>query len=86
MASEAAISGATNLIVEWRRETGRIAAFHSAMMKAATALISLKLYQKEKFQRLFELPEITNKIFHNLGKKTELKNKRQSCAIIILVK
>ena len=76
MASEAAISGQPILIAEWRRETGRIAAFHSAMMKAGHSANLTETIPKRKFW-FFELPEITNKIFHNLGKKTELKNKRQ---------
>jgi hypothetical protein len=62
MASEAAITGKPVLIAEWRAETGRIGAFHEAMMKAGhTATLGHDI-PKTGFTPLFEMPIILRQV------------------------
>ncbi len=62
MTSEAAITGKPLLIAEWQQETGRIKAFHEAMISAGhSAPLSEKL-PLSGFRRLVEMPEIIARI------------------------
>ena len=62
MASEAAITGKPVLIAEWQKETGRIRAFHKAMMSAGhTAPLGVDI-PKTKFKPLFEMPLILRQV------------------------
>ena len=62
MASEAAITGKPVLIAEWQVETGRVGAFHKAMMKAGhTAPLGTNI-PTTNFVPLFEMPCIMRQI------------------------
>ena len=62
MASEAAITGKPVLIAEWQTETGRVNAFHEAMMKAGhTAPLGIDI-PKTSFVPLFEMPCILRQV------------------------
>ena len=62
MASEAAITGKPVLIADWQAETGRVDAFHKAMMKAGhTAPLGTNL-PKTSFIPLFEMPFILRRV------------------------
>ena len=62
MASEAAITGKPVLIAEWQPETGRVHAFHKAMMKAGhTAPLGTNI-PKTSFIPLFEMPFILRQV------------------------
>ena len=62
MASEAAVTGKPVLIAEWQAETGRVNAFHKAMMKAGhTAPLGTNI-PKNDFIPLFEMPFILRQV------------------------
>tara|TARA_B100000575_G_C22712147_1_gene429162 strand:+ start:75 stop:362 length:288 start_codon:yes stop_codon:yes gene_type:complete len=62
MASEAAITGKPVLIAEWQAETGRVDAFHKAMMRAGhTAPLGTNI-PKTDFIPLFEMPIILRQV------------------------
>ncbi|MFL2845787.1 MAG: mitochondrial fission ELM1 family protein [Candidatus Puniceispirillaceae bacterium] len=62
MASEAAVTGKPVLIAEWKAETGRVDAFHKAMMKAGhTAPLGTDI-PKTAFIPLFEMPFILRRV------------------------
>ena len=62
MASEAAVTGKPVLIAEWQAETGRVGAFHKAMMKAGhTAPLGIDI-PKTSFTPLFEMPFILRQV------------------------
>ena len=58
MASEAAITGKPVLIAEWQTETGRIGAFHDAMMQAGHSAPLQKTLPETGFKPLREMPAI----------------------------
>ena len=62
MASEAAITGKPVLIAEWQAETGRIDAFHKAMMKAGHTAPLGNDIPKTGFIPLFEMPCILRQV------------------------
>ena len=67
MASEAAITGKPILIAQWQRETGRIGAFHNAMMKAGhTAPLGDHL-PKTSFKNLYEMPSVLRQVITQLS-------------------
>ena len=62
LASEAATTGKPVLSAEWQTETGRVAAFHKAMMKAGhTAPLGTEI-PKTAFIPLFEMPFILRRV------------------------
>ena len=62
MVSEAAVTGKPVLIAEWKAETGRIKAFHTAMMKAGhTAPLGTNI-PKTGFNPLYEMPVILGQV------------------------
>lgn len=62
MASEAAITGKPVLIAEWQAETGRIGAFHKAMMKAGHTAPLGDNIPKDGFTPLFEMPLVLRQV------------------------
>ena len=68
MVSEAAITGKPILIAQWQRETGRINAFHNAMMKAGhTAPLGDHL-PKTTFKNLYEMQSILQQVITLLSR------------------
>jgi mitochondrial fission protein ELM1 len=62
MASEAAITGKPVLIADWQAETGRVDAFHKAMMKAGHTAPLGNNIPKTGFIPLFEMPFILRQV------------------------
>ena len=62
MASEAAVTGKPVLIAQWQAETGRIGAFHEAMMKAGHTAPLGNNIPKNSFIPLFEMPFIMRRV------------------------
>ena len=62
MASEAAITGKPVLIANWQAETGRVGAFHKAMMKAGHTAPLGNNIPKTGFIPLFEMPFILRQV------------------------
>ncbi len=62
MASEATVTGKPVLIAEWRQETGRIKAFHEAMIAAGHSAPMGEKLPLSGFRRLIEMPEIIARI------------------------
>ena len=67
MASEAALTGKPLLIAAWREETGRIAAFHQAMMMAGHSAPLGHDLPSTSFTPLDEMPDIIARIDQLLG-------------------
>ena len=66
MISEATITGLPILIAEWQSETGRIGAFHDAMMAAGHIAPLLDHLPQEGFIPLFEMPAIVESVLARL--------------------
>jgi mitochondrial fission protein ELM1 len=66
MISEATITGLPILIAEWQNETGRIGAFHDAMMAAGHIAPLRDHIPKEGFTPLFEMPNIVKSVLAQL--------------------
>ena len=62
LASEAAITGKPVLIAEWQKETGRIRAFHQAMIRAGHTAPLGDTIPKTNFTPLFEMPLILRQV------------------------
>ena len=62
MVSEVTVTGKPVLIAEWQAETGRIQAFHVAMMKAGHTEPLGENIPQTKFTPLFEMPLILRRV------------------------
>jgi mitochondrial fission protein ELM1 len=67
MISEATITGLPILIAEWQSETGRIGAFHDAMMAAGHIAPLRDQLPQESFTPLFEMPAIIKSVLARLN-------------------
>ena len=67
MISEATITGLPVLIAEWQNETGRIAAFHDAMMAAGHIAPLRDQLPQDGFTPLFEMPGIIKSVLARLN-------------------
>ena len=67
MISEATISGLPVLIAEWQSETGRIGAFHDAMMAAGHIAPLRDQLPQDGFTPLFEMPAIIKSVLTRLN-------------------
>ena len=67
MISEATITGLPILIAEWRSETGRIGAFHDAMMAAGHIAPLRDQLPQDGFTPLFEMPAIVKSVLARLN-------------------
>ena len=65
MISEATITGLPVLIAEWQSETGRIGAFHDAMMAAGHIAPMRDQLPQDGFTPLVEMPAIVNRFWHS---------------------
>ena len=66
MASEATVTGLPVLIAEWQSETGRIGAFHNAMMAAGHSAPLTNHLPQTGFSPLFEMPAIVTAVLAHL--------------------
>jgi uncharacterized protein len=66
MISEATITGLPILIAEWQSETGRIGAFHDAMMSAGHIAPMRDQLPQDGFTPLVEMPEILKSVLARL--------------------
>ena len=67
MISEATITGLPILIAEWQSETGRIGAFHDAMMAAGHIAPLRDQLPQDGFTPLFEMPTIVKSVLARLN-------------------
>ena len=67
MISEATITGLPVLIAEWQSETGRIGAFHDAMMAAGHIAPLRDQLPQDGFTPLFEMPAIIKSVLARLN-------------------
>jgi mitochondrial fission protein ELM1 len=67
MISETAITGLPILIAEWQNETGRISAFHDAMMAAGHIAPLRNQLPQGGFTPLFEMPAIVKSVLARLN-------------------
>ena len=67
MISEATITGLPILIAEWQSETGRIGAFHDAMMAAGHIAPLRDQLPQDGFPPLFEMPSIVKAVLARLN-------------------
>ena len=67
MISEATITGLPILIAEWQSETGRIGAFHDAMMAAGHIAPLRDKLPQDGFTPLFEMPAIVKAVLARLN-------------------
>ena len=67
MISEATITGLPILIAEWQSETGRIGAFHDAMMAAGHIAPLCDQLPQDGFTPLFEMPTIVKSVLARLN-------------------
>jgi uncharacterized protein len=67
MISEATITGLPILIAEWQSETGRIGAFHDAMMAAGHIAPLHDQLPQDGFTPLFEMPAIVKSVLARLN-------------------
>ena len=67
MISEATITGLPVLIAEWQSETGRIGAFHDAMMAAGHIAPLRDQLPQDGFTPLFEMPTIIKSVLARLN-------------------
>jgi uncharacterized protein len=67
MISEATITGLPILIAEWQSETGRIGAFHDAMIAAGHIAPMRDQLPQNSFTPLFEMPAIVNSVLARLN-------------------
>ena len=67
MISEATITGLPILIAEWQSETGRIGAFHDAMMAAGHIAPLRDQLPQDGFTPLFEMPAIVKAVLARLN-------------------
>jgi uncharacterized protein len=67
MISEATITGLPILIAEWQSETGRIGAFHDAMMAAGHIAPLRDQIPQDGFTPLVEMPEIVKSVLARLN-------------------
>ncbi len=68
MISEATVTGLPVLIADWQRESGRIGAFHDAMMAAGHCAPLADTLPKKGFLPLNEMPEIAKAVLMRLGR------------------
>ena len=67
MISEATITGLPVLIAEWQSETGRIGAFHDAMMAAGHIAPMRDQLPQDGFTPLVEMPAIVKSVLARLN-------------------
>ena len=67
MISEATITGLPILVAEWQNETGRIGAFHEAMMAAGHIAPLGNQLPKDGFTPLLEMPDIVKSVLSLLN-------------------
>ena len=70
MISEATITGLPVLIAEWQNETGRIAAFHDAMVAAGHIAPLRDQLPQDGFTPLFEMPGIIKSVLARLNSQS----------------
>ena len=68
LTSEAAITGKPLLVAKWHQETGRIGAFHDAMMKAGHTMPLENSIPKKTFTPLEEMPSILSQVISLLSR------------------
>jgi len=68
MISEATVTGLPVLIADWQRESGRIGAFHDAMMAAGHCAPLADTMPKKGFLPLNDMPEIAKAVLMRLGR------------------
>ena len=68
MISEATVTGLPILIAEWQSETGRIGAFHDAMMTAGHIAPLRDHLPQKGFAPLFEMPAIVKSVLARLDR------------------